>query len=173
MDVAANTLSTTCYSMYSPDEATEHMQEDFRTAFSHSLPDYSEDSNFTIDIEFLACDAYNGLLSVHVTEHFTNIDGKVGTIEDTKTILMEEEPISAAVTVQYWIEDTFAWEHQLPTLYKSFYQSSGEHFQVPEDPTVSGLTFLGWTDEHQHLYSPQELQNLTCNNSKTFTATYQ
>lgn len=169
MDIAATSLgSCTAYG-----DSNDALEEQFFRILMESLPDYSTDANFKCQVDIIQSDAVNGLLSVHVTEWFTNIDGKVGTIEDTKTILLEEEPIRPAYTILYTLPTEIATRLQLPEEYQQYILASGEPLRSPTPPDLPGYTFLGWSTTDTTIYSAEDLSTQNCQGDMTLLAVYQ
>ncbi len=69
--------------------------------------DMNGDPNFSLTVDIAGVDASRGLLFAHVKETFTYPNGKVGTLEDTAALLIEQESSRDMVTVTYEHTDEF------------------------------------------------------------------
>ncbi len=72
-----------------------------------NAPDVTGDPNFSLQVDVAGADAARGLLFVHVKETFTYPNGKTGTIEDTASLLIEQEVNRDMITVTYEHTDEF------------------------------------------------------------------
>lgn len=104
------------------------------------------DSNSDISIEILEADYEKNLLSVAVTEEFTYINGKKGTITCEKTIIMDEPVQEETVfhTIAFYLTDEAGKE----VIFKEYQVGAGTQFglSLMEAPTTEGKTFDKWVD---------------------------
>ncbi len=59
------------------------------------------DPNFSLQVDIAGADAARGLLCVHVKETFTYPNGNIGTVEDTASLLIEQETSRDMITITY------------------------------------------------------------------------
>lgn len=124
------------------------------------------DSNSDVSIEILEADYQRNLLSVEVTETFTYINGKTGTVTCEKTIIMDQ-PVpdeSLLYTISYYLTE----ESGEDALYKEYQVSEGTvALSAPQDPVQEGKEFDAWVDA-----SGQEvdLSRLTADQDYSFFA---
>lgn len=123
------------------------------------LADLSEDLSQILDsdceltVEVQQIDREKGLLSVKVTEKFKYPNGRTGSIEVEKTVLLSgqeespEEQEEYAVSFYLSKEDMEAGEE----CYKEYAAYAGGTVPVPEDPQMDGSAFGGWKGAGDYL----------------------
>lgn len=105
------------------------------------------DSNSGIKVEILNTDKEKGLLSIRVTEEFEHPNGKAGTVECERTVVLNklEEPETETYTVRFLLAP------DAEKSYKSYRVMAGDMVTVPTEPKVEGGTFAGWEDANGYL----------------------
>lgn len=105
------------------------------------------DSDSGIRVDVLSTDTDKGLLSIRVTEEFKHPNGKAGTVECERTVILNklEEPETETYTVRFRLAPN------TQKSYKSYRVMAGDILTVPTEPKVEGRTFAGWEDENGYL----------------------
>lgn len=115
------------------------------------------ESDSEIEVQLTGMDFEKGLLSVKVIENFKHINGKPGTVETEKTVVLENYDTDEKenVTVTFRVDDT---DYKVYTLVK------GSSIPTPAVPAES---FIGWMDEDGTVV---DVGCLTADSDKTFLA---
>lgn len=109
-----------------------------------------KDENFKITMEITGLDWEAGLISLHVTENFTYMNGRIGTIQKDITRVMEQSAEKPLCILTYEANGR---------TYKKYGVEKGRDFIVPKNPPAVGKNerFLYWMDEEtkQRAHFPQ------------------
>jgi len=104
------------------------------------------ESTSTIKINILDIDTSKGLLSIEVIEQYTHPNGKTGTVSCVKTVIFEQDIDSSVVEANKQVKITFLVpSNGTNVIYKEYNVKKGSEIIVPQNPTISGKTFLQWT----------------------------
>ena len=125
-------------------------EEQFLAAFQQDLLARlggTDDENFKLTVIVTGVDAVNGMLSVRVTEEYTNPNGEVGTVSCEAAAVLEIKEEAPLVTVTYMADGG---------IYKAYTVEQGDRFPVcttlPEGAS-------GWTlDGEQVTVFPETAQ---------------
>lgn len=135
---------------YNIDNPNEYLA-DFMESLSSTL-----DSDSGIKVEIINTDKERGLLSILVTEEFEHPNGKIGTVECERTVILNklDVPEPETYTVRFYMTSG--------ELYKSCSVYEGDMILAPVNPTSENGTFAGWTDLNGYLadFSVPVTQNL-------------
>lgn len=108
------------------------------------------DSDCDLKVEILNTDKEKGLLSVRVTEEFEHPNGKTGTVECERTVILNklEQPELKTYTVRFYANkaDIGAGES-----YKTCQVLEGDVITAPAAPQMEGKTFAGWKDSNDYI----------------------
>jgi hypothetical protein len=117
------------------------------------------------EIQILDIDCEKGLLSVEVTEHYTHLNGRAGSIVAQKLVLLdqaEEEGASKTVELTFWVGEQ---------VYRRYEMSAGSAMVLPRTPYLEKGTFGGWRSlDDGELYSENELKGMKINDDLSFIA---
>lgn len=118
-------------------------QEEFIADFIEGLLIKIE-SDSEIEVKVAGVDQEKGVLSVKVTEHFKHPNGKPGTAEAERTVILESYSLDKkkTFTITYKVGDTD---------YKVYTLTEGSPLLVPAAPEGN---FTGWTDENGQAADP-------------------
>lgn len=104
-----------------------------------------------IDIKVMKTDIEKGLLSIRIKETFLHPNGREGTVEYERTVILnrleEEEP--AVYKIKFYLTKTDM--NSDADKYKEYTIYEGERITVPADPQVAGQTFAGWKDVNDYI----------------------
>jgi hypothetical protein len=117
------------------------------------------------EIQILDVDCEKGLLSVEVTEHYTHLNGRAGSITAQKLVLLdqaEKEGASKTVELTFWVGEQ---------VYRRYEMTAGSAIIIPRTPYLEEGTFEGWRSlDDGKLYSENELNGIKVNNDLSFIA---
>jgi len=118
--------------------------EEFQVEFTQQLmSQISNDGD--LEVRITGLDYENAMLSVKAILHFENPDGTDNSVESDATVLLEAVPLEKKMCkVEYVLPDGIQTEDGALEIYKSYELMEGNLLPVPEDPKVSGKTFVGW-----------------------------
>lgn len=116
---------------------------DFNEALLSQLNDggdRAKDKNLKITVAVTGVDAEKGLLSVHVIEEFTHLNGNIGIVSCDATVVLEAQEEKELHTITYYVNGS---------IYKAYQCTEGESFKrVTTDPTSpDGKRFAYWKDD--------------------------
>lgn len=107
------------------------------------------DSDIKIEVE--KADKERGLLAVKVTERFLHPNGKVGTVSDSRVVILNklEEPVIPKFTVKFYLSK----EEMVADggCYKTYYLQEGDMISAPVAPEKDGAVFDGWRDVNEYI----------------------
>lgn len=129
------------------------------------------DDNSTFDVTVNKADTSTGILSVHVTEHYKNLNGNVQDISCDKTVILDHyDPLTInKYTVTYVID---AVGSQVP--YKTYQLMDGDAMRIPVAPSYDGMTFKGWKlDGTDTIMSNGDILALPITQGYTFHAVFE
>jgi hypothetical protein len=108
------------------------------------------------EVRILDVDCEKGLLSAEVTEHFTHLNGREGSITVQKLAILDqvaERSIYGTKELTFWTEDG---------IYRRYVLEAGSALVVPRQPYLEDETFLGWRClSDDRLYSEEMLAEMT------------
>lgn len=110
------------------------------------------DSDSELQVSIQQIDKDKGILTVSVTEEFTHPNGKPGSIETEKTVILngkEPEPEVQQHTVSFYFSKENMDEGR--SCYKQYLVDAGKNVTVPKDPSADGKSFAGWKDSNDYL----------------------
>lgn len=115
------------------------------------------ESDSEIEVQVAGIDYEKGLLAIKVIEHFEHMNGKPGTVESERTVLLENYNIEEVenVTIIFRVNDT---DYKVYTLAKNS--------RIPT-PAVPDVNFIGWMDENGAIV---DIEYLTADSDKVFFA---
>lgn len=108
------------------------------------------DSDCDLKVEIISKDTEKGLLSVRVTEEFLHPNGKNGTVECERTVILNKlyEPEPEIYTVRFFVNKS---DIGVVECYKSIQVLEGDMITAPAAPQVEGKTFAGWKDSNDYI----------------------
>lgn len=122
------------------------------------------DSDSELEVNVLQADKEKGILTVRVTEKFKHPNGKEGSVQTDKTVILdgaEQEPETPQYTVSFYLskEDM----NEGTGCYKKYLVYSGKNVTAPKNPSEENKTFAGWKDGNDYLadFSVPVEQNVT------------
>lgn len=103
------------------------------------------DSDSGITVKILSADKEKGLLAIRVTEEFTHPNGRRGTVECERKVILNkpEETDPEMYTVRFYAT--------AEAIYKSCSVYEGDTIMAPANPVSESGTFAGWTDANGYL----------------------
>jgi hypothetical protein len=117
------------------------------------------------EVRILDVDCEKGLLSAEVTEHFTHLNGREGSITVQKLAILDqvaEQSIYGTKELTFLTEDG---------IYRRYVLEAGSALIVPRQPYMENGTFMGWRNiSDDKLYSEEMLGTLTLCEDMSFTA---
>ena len=153
-----------------------HLRSDLQEFSKHVLED--ADENFALTVDVAGVDAKKGLLSVHITEEYTHPNGKVGKLETTATIVLEQEEGKPVYEISYLIPEDLRkqaseLEQPLPSVYKRYIQEEGETLRAPENPpSIGSKHFVAWADANGATYTSEQLKTMKADKALSLNAIY-
>ena len=149
---------------YTIDNTTEYVS-DFIEQLIMQL-----DSNSEVAVSIVKTDYEKNMLSIDVTQTFTYLNGKKGTVNCEKTIVMDE-PVPEEITyhtVSFYIEN----EEGEVVIFKSYQRKTGEQMMLSHllAPVQEGKTFDGWRDSSGAVVDLT--QTLTVNQDYSYFASW-
>lgn len=123
------------------------MEELAKEAIKKRVTEAEGDKEFKLDIDILAVDAVEGLISANVKESYTNPNGKPVTIEAKRTIAVESESGKDSVSVSFKYEPSKAQEFDVPELITKYTLCEDENIKIPKEKTFEGYKFSGFKKE--------------------------
>lgn len=146
----------------------------FRECLNNNLPDHSDDPNYHITYQFVGVDSSIGLLSVNVTEKYTDIGGSAYSITDNRTIILEEEMPPKYYSLTYLLPEDVSSKYKLPSLYHAYQIEEAQSCSAPSNPSIGSLTFKCWQDtDSGKNYQQSEINMQLCTADKTFVAVFE
>lgn len=119
------------------------------------------DSDCDLRVEILSTDEEKGLLSVRVTEEFLHPNGKPGTVECERTVILNKlyKPEPKKYTVKFYASKTDIGAGEC---YKTCQVQEGDVLTTPAAPQMEGKTFIGWKDSNDYIadFSAPVIQDL-------------
>lgn len=114
------------------------------------ISDITEEVSFLLDtksdiiIDIMGVDQEKGILSLKVTETFSYLNGKNGSVSCDRTVIFEKgkEEDEEQYTVKFYINSG----DEKP--YKTYLVQKGDEIRQPKNPTKTDSTFAGWKDEN-------------------------
>jgi hypothetical protein len=117
------------------------------------------------EVRILDVDCEKGLLSAEVTEHYTHLNGREGSITVQRLAILDqvaERSIYGTKELTFWTEDG---------IYRRYVLEAGSALTVPRQPYMEDETFLGWRSlSDDKLYSEEMLSALTLCEDMSFMA---
>lgn len=110
------------------------------------------DSDSELEVSVLQADKDKGILTVSVTETFKHPNGKEGSIQTEKTVILngtEQAPETPQYTVSFFLSKEDMNEGR--SCYKKYLVDAGKNMATPKDPSEEGKTFAGWKDGNDYL----------------------
>ena len=110
------------------------------------------DSDSKLEVSVLQADKERGILTVSVTERFKHPNGKEGSVQTEKTVILsgtEQKPETLQYTVSFYLSKEDMNEGK--GCYKKYLVYAGKGVTVPKDPFVEDKTFAGWKDGNDYL----------------------
>ena len=100
------------------------------------------DTKSDIIIDIMGVDQEKGILSLKVTEKFSYLNGKNGSVSCDRTVIFEKgkEDDDEQFTVKFYINSS----DEKP--YKTYIVQKGDDIRKPKDPVKVDSTFAGWKD---------------------------
>mgnify|MGYP002674779220 CR=1 FL=1 len=110
------------------------------------------DSDSELEVSVLQADKEKGILTVSVTEKFKYPNGKEGSVQTDKTVILdgaEQEPETPQYTVSFYLskEDM----NDGTGCYKKYLVYSGKNVTAPKNPSEEDKAFVGWKDGNDYL----------------------
>lgn len=107
------------------------------------------DSNSGIKVEILNTDKEKGLLSIRVTEEFEHPNGKAGTVECERTVILNKvaRANQEIYTVKFFLKKDDIVNGKP---YKVCRVCNGDAVSIPVEPTSTDGTFAGWLDPNDY-----------------------
>ena len=136
------------------------------------------DKNLALTVDIAGVDAKHGLLSVHVTEEFTHPNGKIGKIETTGTIVLEQEEGRKVYEISYLIPEEERKQaldlgQAIPSVYKRYIQEEGEAIRAPKNPpNIGNKRFVAWVDADGATYTSEQLKTMKADKALSLSAVY-
>jgi hypothetical protein len=157
-------MEQTVSSLQEQDEYSPGSDEELVAIFEQQLLVQLE-AEADYEIRVLDVDCEKGLLSVAVTEHYTHLNGRPGSITVQKLILLDRVADSADYGMRqltYLVEDE---------TYRRYELEAGSTLVVPREPYLASGSFAGWRLlSDGKLYSSGELEALTLDGDMSFAA---
>jgi hypothetical protein len=117
------------------------------------------------EIQILDVDCEKGLLSVEVTEHYTHLNGRAGSISAQKLVLLDQaagDETDKMVELTFWVGEQ---------VYRRYELTAGSAMVIPRPPYLETGTFGGWQSlDDGKLYSEDELKRIKINDDLSFIA---
>lgn len=110
---------------------------------------YVLDADSDITVEVLNADKEKGLLSIRVTEEFDHPNGRRGTVDCERTVILNklEEEEAETYTVKFYVVDLTGEQK----CYKAYNVLEGDTISAPANPTNAYAIFGGWVDTNGYL----------------------
>jgi hypothetical protein len=117
------------------------------------------------EVRILDVDCEKGLLSAEVTEHYTHLNGREGSITVQRLAILDqvaERSIYGTKELTFWTEDG---------IYRRYVLEAGSALTIPRQPFLEDGTFMGWRSlSDDRLYSEEMLRALTLCEDMSFMA---
>lgn len=99
------------------------------------------DAESDITVEIFQCDKEKGILAVNVIAAFQHPNGKIGTVECKRTVILNKlrKSVPKVCKVEFWVGDE---------LYKEYTVQADSVINTPFNLQNAGGTFNGWIDEN-------------------------
>lgn len=106
------------------------------------------DTKSDIIIDIMGVDQEKGILSLKVTEKFSYLNGKNGSVSCDRTVVFEKgkEDDDEQFTVKFYINSS----DEKP--YKTYIVQKGDDIRKPKDPVKVDSTFAGWKDGNETMF---------------------
>lgn len=106
------------------------------------------DTKSDIIIDIMGADQEKGILSLKVTEKFSYLNGKNGSVSCDRTVVFEKgkEDDDEQFTVKFYIDSS----DEKP--YKTYIVQKGDDIRKPKDPVKVDSTFAGWKDGNETMF---------------------
>lgn len=126
-----------------------HDKDEFVADFNQNLL-LTIDSDSDVTVEVLSADEEKGLLSINVILNYKHPNGKDGTIECQKTVILENYTVPSSktpYTVTYTLDDATVYKTYVLNAITVDESTEYPKLIIPADPVVEGKTFDKWTTE--------------------------
>ena len=124
----------------------------------------SNDKNLSVSLYVAGADAEKGLLCVRATETFTRPNGRLKTIEDEATVILEREIPKQIYTISYLLPQKLQNELLLPKTVRRYCIEEGSLYMVPDTPKAlksRGYDIQSWLDKKTGAsYTKSQLEKL-------------
>lgn len=104
-----------------------------------------------ITVEMEKTDVEQGLLAMKVTETWKHPNGKTGTVQDSRVVILNqlEVPEIKEVTVKFYLSKDSMENGE--KCYKCCYLYEGDRVSPPAAPVKKGMVFDGWRDSRDYI----------------------